>query len=99
MLFKDIIGQKEVKQQLVDLVQHNRLSHALLFLGKEGSGALPLALAFAQYIVCDKISSRQPAPDSYRDNNQQSDSLFGEEPRTSNLEPQTLNDACGICPS
>lgn len=32
------------------MVQHNRLSHALLFLGKEGSGALPLALAFAQYI-------------------------------------------------
>ena len=50
MLFKDIIGQKEVKQQLVDLVQHNRLSHALLFLGKEGTGTLPLALIFAQYI-------------------------------------------------
>lgn len=33
------------------MVQHNRLSHALLFLGKEGSGALPLALAFAQYIT------------------------------------------------
>ncbi|MEP6512608.1 MAG: hypothetical protein ABJA79_01970 [Parafilimonas sp.] len=30
--------------------QQNRLSHALLFLGKEGYGALPLALAFAQYI-------------------------------------------------
>ena len=50
MLFKDIIGQQEVKQQLVELVGHNRLSHALLFLGKEGSGALPLALVFAQYI-------------------------------------------------
>jgi DNA polymerase-3 subunit delta' len=50
MLFKNVIGQQEVKQQLVEMVQHNRLSHALLFLGKEGSGALPLALAFAQYI-------------------------------------------------
>jgi len=50
MLFKDIIGQPEVKQQLVEMVQHNRLSHALLFLGREGSGALPLALAFAQYV-------------------------------------------------
>lgn len=50
MLFSDVIGQSEVKQHLVEMVQHNRLSHALLFLGKEGSGALPLALAFAQYI-------------------------------------------------
>ncbi|HUC80549.1 MAG TPA: hypothetical protein VMR70_06510, partial [Flavisolibacter sp.] len=50
MLFKNVIGQQEVKQQLVEMVQHNRLSHALLFLGKEGSGALPLAMAFAQYI-------------------------------------------------
>lgn len=33
------------------MVEHNRLSHALLFLAKEGAGGLPLALAFAQYIV------------------------------------------------
>src|SRR6478735_7346725 len=50
MLFKDVIGQQEVKQQLLEMVQHNRLSHALLFLGKEGSGVLPLATAFAQYV-------------------------------------------------
>ena len=50
MLFKDVIGQETVKQQLVEMVEHNRLSHALLFLGREGSGALPLALAFAQYV-------------------------------------------------
>lgn len=50
MLFKNVIGQEEAKQQLVEMVQHNRLSHALLFLGKEGSGALPLAMAFAQYV-------------------------------------------------
>ncbi len=50
MLFKEVIGQQEVKQHLVEMVQHNRISHALLFLGKEGSGALPLALAFANYV-------------------------------------------------
>ena len=50
MLFKDIIGQEGVKQHLVEMAQHNRLSHALLFLGKEGSGALPMAMVFAQYI-------------------------------------------------
>ena len=51
MQFNDVIGQQEVKQHLTELVEHNRLSHALLFLGKEGSGALPMAIAFAQYIV------------------------------------------------
>ncbi len=51
MLFSEVIGQHTVKAHLIEMVQHNRLSHALLFLGKEGSGALPLALAFSQYIA------------------------------------------------
>ena len=50
MLFKNVIGQQQVKQHLVEMVEQNRLSHALLFLGKEGSGALPMALAFSQYV-------------------------------------------------
>lgn len=59
MLFKDIIGQPGIKQHLAEMVEHNRLSHALLFLGKEGSGALPLAIAFAQYII--SMPAAQPA--------------------------------------
>jgi len=51
MLFSDIIGHDAIKQHLVEMVEHNRLSHALLFLAKEGAGGLPLAMAFAQYIV------------------------------------------------
>lgn len=51
MLFSDVIGQQKLKQQLVDMVQRQRLSHAILFVGPEGAGALPLAVAFAQYIV------------------------------------------------
>lgn len=53
-MFKDVIGQAPVKQHLIELVHSNRLSHALLFLGQEGSGALPMALAFAQYVVCEQ---------------------------------------------
>jgi DNA polymerase-3 subunit delta' len=45
-----VIGQAITKRRLVELLQSNRLSHALLFLGQEGSGALPLAIAFAQYV-------------------------------------------------
>ena len=54
MRFADIIGQQAIKEQLTELVHHNRLSHALLFIGKEGNGALPLAIAFAQYMVCER---------------------------------------------
>lgn len=58
MLFNEVIGLTDTKQHLAEMVKQNRLSHALLFLGREGSGALPLAMAFAQYIV----SLPQPAP-------------------------------------
>jgi DNA polymerase-3 subunit delta' len=91
MQFKDVIGQAAVKNNLVELVGHNRLSHALLFLGKEGSGGLSLALAFAQYIVCEKVGSRKSGISS------QEISLFGDDPKpaTSNLQPAT--DSCGSC--
>jgi DNA polymerase III subunit delta' len=64
MLFRNAIGQREVKRHLIDLVQSNRLSHALLFLGPEGSGALPLALAFAQY-VCLSPTTPASGPDLF----------------------------------
>ena len=51
MQFKDIVGQQLTKQHLIEMVEQNRLSHALLFLGKEGCGALPLALAFVVALV------------------------------------------------
>src|SRR6187399_891556 len=93
MQFRDIIGQPEVKQQLAELVQHNRLSHALLFLGKEGSGALQLALAFAQYIVCQ--SSLVIGHSSIKE-----PSLFGEpESQGNNDQPPMTNDSCGACPA
>ena len=57
MQFKDIVGQQAIKSHLIEMVEHNRLSHALLFLGKEGCGALPLALAFAQFVVCQPAAS------------------------------------------
>jgi len=53
MQFKHIIGQDEVKQRLVGTVNDNRVSHAQLFLGPEGSGSLALAVAYAQYLSCE----------------------------------------------
>jgi DNA polymerase-3 subunit delta' len=57
MLFSEVIGQQEIKAKLRNLVEHNRLSHALLLNAPEGAGGLPLALAFAQFIVCERVSS------------------------------------------
>jgi len=52
MQFKDIFGQGFTKEKLINTVKENRVSHAQLFLGPEGSGKLALALAYAQYISC-----------------------------------------------
>ncbi len=54
MQFKDVIGQAEVKTHLEEMISANRLSHALLFTGKEGAGALPMAIAFSQYVLCER---------------------------------------------
>src|SRR5665213_2997854 len=88
MQFENVIGQVAVKKHLVDLVQQNRLGHALLFLEKEGSGALAMALAFSQYITCVSAKNESAV----------SPGLFGEEVKTSPKEKETF-DACGQCPS
>lgn len=54
MKFSDIVGQEPLKQRLKRTVLDNRVSHAQLFLGPEGSGKLALALAYGQYINCRK---------------------------------------------
>ncbi|MDR2358301.1 MAG: DNA polymerase III subunit delta [Prevotellaceae bacterium] len=52
MLFQSVIGQIELKRQLTQTVREGRIAHTQLFWGGEGCGALPLALALAQYIHC-----------------------------------------------
>ena len=52
MLFSQIIGHEDIKAKLVQSVKENRVAHAQLFLGQEGTGKLALAIAYAQYINC-----------------------------------------------
>jgi DNA polymerase-3 subunit delta' len=52
MQFKDVVGQKELKEKLVSTVQDGRVSHAQLFEGSMGYGGVPMALAYAQFISC-----------------------------------------------
>ncbi|HET8573887.1 MAG TPA: hypothetical protein VFL76_08445 [Edaphocola sp.] len=56
MQFKEVINHPGVKKHLISLFHSGRMPHALLFLGKEGVGGLPMAIAFAQYIFCDNKS-------------------------------------------
>jgi len=89
MQFQSITGQKATKEQLVQMVQHNRLSHALLFLGKEGSGALQLALAFAQYITCTPQAPEGGLFTAFESEAENSGSPLG----------VRGSDSCGTCPS
>ena len=60
MLFENIIGQLHLKNHLKTSAENGRIPHAQLFVGKEGSGTLPTALAYAQTLLC----LDNPAPDA-----------------------------------
>jgi DNA polymerase-3 subunit delta' len=57
MKFADIIGQKDVIDRLRKAKAEDRIAHAQLFLGPEGSGNLALALAYAQFINCPNATA------------------------------------------
>lgn len=52
MLFSEVLGQEHIKNHLTTSVDQGRIAHAQLFVGPEGSGTLPMAIAYAQYILC-----------------------------------------------
>lgn len=58
MKFEEVLGLEHIKKHLIKSTDNGRVSHAQLFVGKEGSGILPMALAYAQYVLCS--SSENP---------------------------------------
>ncbi len=52
MLFKNVLGLEHIKNHLVTTAETGRVAHAQLFVGPEGSGVLPMAIAYAQYLLC-----------------------------------------------
>lgn len=56
MLFSEVLGQKHIKNHLTTSVDSGRIAHAQLFVGPEGSGTLPMALAYAQYLLCGNVN-------------------------------------------
>lgn len=57
MTFDDILGYDSIKKYLIDSVEAERIPHAQLFVGNEGCGTLPMAIAYASYILCRKNES------------------------------------------
>ena len=52
MFFREVIEQEEVKKKFLLEVKENRIPHAQLICGPEGVGKLPLAIAYARYLLC-----------------------------------------------
>lgn len=56
MLFSDVIGLDTIKSHLISSTQQGRIPHAQLFVGQ---GLLPIALAYAQAILCQHSENPQ----------------------------------------
>ena len=57
MQFTQILGQDHIKNHLTRSVQLGRIPHAQLFVGPEGSGTLAMAIAYAQYLLCNNTGN------------------------------------------
>ncbi|MBK8581943.1 MAG: hypothetical protein WAT61_02875 [Flavobacteriales bacterium] len=53
MQFSKIIGHTPLKARLIGNIREGRVPHAQFFMGPRGSGVLPLALAYGQYLLCE----------------------------------------------
>lgn len=58
MKFDQVIGQDEAKQRLQQLVDEQRIPHALMFTGPEGCGKMALALAFASFLLGERWNGK-----------------------------------------
>jgi DNA polymerase-3 subunit delta' len=54
VLFSKVVGHAKLKAKLIGNIREGRVAHAQLFMGPRGCGNLPLALAYAQYLLCER---------------------------------------------
>ena len=52
MQFAQVIGHATLKAKLIGNIREGRIAHAQLFMGPRGGGNLPMALAYARYLLC-----------------------------------------------
>lgn len=66
MLFSEILGLDYIKKHLTTSVDRGRIPHAQLFVGKTGSGTLPMAIAYAQYVLCSKNERKEACHTAFK---------------------------------
>ncbi|MEO0058763.1 MAG: hypothetical protein RLZZ312_410 [Bacteroidota bacterium] len=64
MNFDDIIGNVNIKKHLEMSALSGRIPHAQLFIGSEGTGVLPMAIAYAKSILCNVTNDSSLATNS-----------------------------------
>ena len=96
MKFSDLIGHSDIAQNLKNMVDNDRIPHAILFSEKPGCGALPLVLSLLQYMFCKNKK--------WMADQQEGGGLFAAEPtntedtaETESNEAEEASDSCGIC--
>jgi len=90
----EVVGHQETKDRLSELMTADRLPHAMMILGPEGSGGLALALAIAQNLVCERRSGKK----------EEDLGMFAAPSMLGDVAPveqntEALTDACGECPA
>lgn len=60
MEFKEVIGQNHLKSYFRKTIENGRVPHAQLFVGSTGSGLLPMAIAYARALLCDRYEEGSP---------------------------------------
>ena len=63
MLFTEILGHDHIKNHLIQSANKGRIPHAQLFIGPEGTGTLPIAIAYARQLICGNSGENQAACD------------------------------------
>ena len=64
MLFSDVLGLQHIKKHLTQSADSGRVPHAQLFVGPEGSGTLPMSIAYAQYLLCQNKNGENTGGDA-----------------------------------
>jgi DNA polymerase-3 subunit delta' len=54
MQFSEIPGLEGLKNQLISAHNRGKVAHAQLFAGRPGTAVLPMALAYATFLMCEK---------------------------------------------
>ena len=54
MGFQDILGNDMIKEHFQKAIEHNKISHAYILTGEEGTGRKSIANAFSMALLCEK---------------------------------------------